>query len=330
MNYFEHPPFGPCPPHFHPGFAPMPPAPCPPPPPRHPDLFGDADGYTRKEVDDLVDRKIAASVGAAEADAAAARTAAESSQTNASEALAAAESAQASADAAQQTASGAAETAESAAASAASANEYAQEAAEAVAGMVSKNLVTYPYADGYRCIVLDNAGLRVYHHPWNSNGLSPATEVKSWRIRIAYGGDTYETFNITPNANQLAYMSANGYSTMWRFGKRSGSSIIELQTLIAFAKTPASTGEGSSVYMYVIGSSADVPSTSASPDVTVLDAFDIYNIAAGQAGQRLVAGKFGPAYQPGGTVISNYDWSSAPYITDAYNFDIANRIQRQS
>ena len=301
---------------IHPGVAPMPPSPCP---PRHPDLWGDSDGYSRKEVDDLVDRKIAASVGAAE-----------SSQTNASEALAAAESAQASADAAQQTASGAAGTATAAAASAASASEYAQDAADAVAGMVSKNLISYPYGDGFRCLVFDNAGLRVYHHPWNSNGLSPESEVKKWKIRITYGGDTYETFGISPNANQLAYMSAKGYSTMWRFGKRSGSSIVELQTLIAFAKTPASTGEGSSVYMYVIGGSDDAPSTSASPNVTVQDAFDIYNIAAGQAGQRLVAGKFGPAYQPGGTVISNYDWVYAPYVTDSYNFDIANRIQRQS
>lgn len=45
---------------FHPGFAPMPPRPCPPPPPRHPDLWGDADGYTRKEIDEADARTLAA------------------------------------------------------------------------------------------------------------------------------------------------------------------------------------------------------------------------------------------------------------------------------
>lgn len=44
---------------FPPGFAPMPPAPCPPPPSRHPDLWGDSDGYSRKEVDDIVARILA-------------------------------------------------------------------------------------------------------------------------------------------------------------------------------------------------------------------------------------------------------------------------------
>lgn len=36
----------------HPPFAPFPPVPVPPPPGRHPGLYADADGYTRKEVDD--------------------------------------------------------------------------------------------------------------------------------------------------------------------------------------------------------------------------------------------------------------------------------------
>lgn len=42
-----------------PGFAPMPPAPIPPLPP-HPDLWGDADGYTRKEIDEADARTLAA------------------------------------------------------------------------------------------------------------------------------------------------------------------------------------------------------------------------------------------------------------------------------
>lgn len=39
------------------GLAPMPPRPCP---PRHPDLWGDADSYTRKEVDEADARTLAA------------------------------------------------------------------------------------------------------------------------------------------------------------------------------------------------------------------------------------------------------------------------------
>lgn len=102
----------------HPGIAPMPPAPCPPPPPRHPDLFGDADGYTRKEVDELVDRKVAAGIGSARDAASAAQSAAEEAQSAAEEARSAVTEvadgvahAEASASAAQAAAAEAAETA---------------------------------------------------------------------------------------------------------------------------------------------------------------------------------------------------------------------------
>ena len=52
------------PPHpvpFHPGFEPVPPPPPPPPPPvKHPDLWGDYDCYSRKEIDDLLAATLAA------------------------------------------------------------------------------------------------------------------------------------------------------------------------------------------------------------------------------------------------------------------------------
>jgi len=62
----------------------MPPVPCPPPPPRHPDLWRDSDGYTRKEVDEADARTLTSAnayadglVGSAQESASAAQAAAD-------------------------------------------------------------------------------------------------------------------------------------------------------------------------------------------------------------------------------------------------------------
>ena len=132
----------------------MPPAPCPPPPPpRHPDLWRDSDGYTRKEVDEADERTLERakkyvdeSVVEHLEDAAAEVIAA--TQKSADEAAASAS------DAAAKVGDAAAAAAEAEAA----ADRAASEAASAVAG--ARRIVESP--DGRKSITVPNEGSAIF------------------------------------------------------------------------------------------------------------------------------------------------------------------------